>query len=138
MVEARKDYNAPGRWPTNLMLDEGTASSLNEVTGAQTSRFYPVFAEDAEPIHYSGRATVKERPVVDGVSHSTVKTLSVMRWSIGLVTPPGGLVLDPFAGSGTTGEAARLDGYQSILIEAKEAYHPLIRLRMERSGASHA
>ncbi|HEY4894755.1 MAG TPA: site-specific DNA-methyltransferase, partial [Solirubrobacteraceae bacterium] len=47
----------------------------------------------------------------------TVKPLAVMRWLVKLVTPPGGLVLDPFTGSGTTGCAALIEGFDFIGIE---------------------
>lgn len=100
------------------------------------SRFYPVFAEEADPFYYAGRATTKERPVApDGTKHDTVKPLKLMDWAIRLYTPVGGVVLDPFVGSGTTVEAARLAGYRSIAIEGNEPYLPLIGKRIERSRA---
>ena len=98
------------------------------------SRFYPVFAEDADPFFYSGRAVAKERPVgADGTKHPTVKPLKLMDWAIRLVTPTGGVVLDPFLGSGTTVEAARNAGYRSIGIEAHEPFLELIHARIRRS-----
>lgn len=54
--------------------------------------------------------------------HPTVKPVALMRWLIWLVTPPGGIVLEPFLGSGTTGMAAAVDGYQFIGIEREEKY----------------
>lgn len=51
-------------------------------------------------------------------THPTVKPVSLMRWYVEMVTPPGGLVLDPFAGTGTTAAAAREAGFQSLSIEA--------------------
>ena len=57
-----------------------------------------------------------------------------MRWLVRLVTPPGGKVLDPFAGSGTTGEAALAEGMQVVLVEQGEEYLPLIRQRVERAA----
>lgn len=51
-------------------------------------------------------------------SHPTVKPVSLVRWLVEMVTPPGGLVLDPFAGTGTTGAAGEQAGIQSLLIEA--------------------
>lgn len=51
-----------------------------------------------------------------------------------LVTPPGGTVLDPFAGSGTTGEAAALEGFSAVLVESEAAYLPLIERRLQRVG----
>lgn len=55
-----------------------------------------------------------------------------MRWVARLVTPPGGLVLDTFAGSGTTGEAALLEGFRVLLAEAEADYLPLIAERLRR------
>ena len=55
-----------------------------------------------------------------------------MRWLVRLVTPPGGLILDPFAGSGTTGEAAALEGFRCILIEKDPASAELARQRLSR------
>jgi site-specific DNA-methyltransferase (adenine-specific) len=54
--------------------------------------------------------------------HPTVKPVELMRWLVRLVTPPGGLVLDPFAGSGTTGIAAVLEGRQFLGIEREARY----------------
>lgn len=53
-----------------------------------------------------------------------------MRWLVRLVTPPGGTVLDPFAGSGTTLQAAREEGFASIGIEREPTYLPLIAHRL--------
>jgi len=64
------------------------------------------------------------------VSHPTVKPVDLMRWLIRLVTPPGGTVLDPFAGSGTTGEAAIKEHKHAILIEREDTYVPLIVARL--------
>lgn len=66
---------------------------------------------------YTAKASASERGECD---HPTVKPLSLMRYLCRLVTPPGGLVLDPFAGSGTTGRAAVLEGFRSILVEQDE------------------
>lgn len=87
------------------------------------SRFFPTF-------RYQAKAPSRERPKVDGVAHPTVKPLALCKWLVRLVTPPGGLVLDPFAGSGTTLQAARDEGFTAIGIEREASYLPLIRLRL--------
>ena len=87
------------------------------------SRFFPAF-------RYQAKAPTRERPKVDGVAHPTVKPLELMRWLVRLVTPPGGTVLDPFAGSGTTLQAAREEGFASIGIEREPTYLPLIAARL--------
>lgn len=161
-VEACRVGTDAKRWPTNVLLDEYAAAALDEQTGTLTSgvlaahharrpkrttgiygdmgaaegqrgygdsggasRFFPVF-------RYQARATTKERPKVNGVAHSTVKPLELMRWLVRLVTPPGGIVLDPFAGSGTTAEACVLEGFRCITVEREAEYLPLIAARMER------
>lgn len=63
-----------------------------------------------------------------------VKPLSIMSWLVKLVTPPGGTVLDPFAGSGTTVEAAMLEGFNVIGIEREAEYLPLIQQRIDRAS----
>lgn len=54
--------------------------------------------------------------------HPTVKPIALMQWLVRLVTPPRGVVLDPFAGTGTTGEAAFREGMQAVLIEREERF----------------
>lgn len=90
------------------------------------SRFFPTF-------RYEAKAPAHERPrLPDGTAHSTVKPLALMRWLVRLVTPPGGTVLDPFAGSGTTGEAAVIEGFRAVLIEREESYAELIKARLSK------
>src|SRR5699024_6210855 len=81
-------------------------------------------------------APKSERPNVDGVQHPTVKPLAIMRWLIRLVTPPGGVVLDPFAGSGTTIEAALIEGFDPVGIEMETDYLPLIQHRIDRQAGT--
>jgi DNA modification methylase len=92
------------------------------------SRFFPTF-------YYAPKAGADERPVVNGVQHPTVKPIALMRWLIRLVTPPGGVVLDPFGGSGATAEAAILEHKQAILIENEPDYLPLIVARLSKPMA---
>lgn len=150
-----------GRWPTNVVLDDATAAELDEQTAGTraskpsktgssgtargdvygglpreydvisrddvggASRFFPVF-------RYEAKADAAERPRVNGISHATVKPLALMRWLVRLVTQPGGTVLDPFAGSGTTVEACLIEGFQCIAIEREADYLPLIEARIAR------
>jgi len=64
--------------------------------------------------------------------HPTVKPNELMRWLCRLVTPPGGVVLDPFTGSGSTGKAALEEGFQFIGIELDPAYAAIADARMRR------
>lgn len=88
---------------------------------------------DAEPLRYQSKATKGDRA---GSKHPTVKPIALMEWLVTLVTPPGGTVLDPFAGSGTTGAAARRAGFSCILMEAEAQYVSDIRRRLGLSIAS--
>jgi len=66
------------------------------------------------------------------IAHPTVKPLDLMRWLVRLVTPPGGTVLEPFAGSGTTAEACVIEGFKCIAIEREADYLPLIVQRLTK------
>jgi site-specific DNA-methyltransferase (adenine-specific) len=63
-------------------------------------------------------------------NHPTVKPTALMRYLIRLVTPPGGIVLDPFVGSGSTGKACRLEGFDFVGIELDPHYAEIARLRI--------
>lgn len=102
----------------------GTAEPQEVVTGygdsGGASRFF-----------YCAKAGKRERPKLDdGTAHPTVKPLALMTWLCRLVTPPGGIILDPFAGSGTTLQAARDAGYVAIGIEADPRHVELCRVRL--------
>lgn len=62
--------------------------------------------------------------------HPTVKPVRLMRWLCRLVTPPGGLVVDPFLGSGTTGIAATLEGFRFVGSEREVDYHRIAVARI--------
>jgi DNA modification methylase len=70
--------------------------------------------------------------------HPTVKPTQLMRYLIKLVTPPGGTVLDPFTGSGSTGKAALLDGFQFVGAELTEEYLPIIEGRLRWASEQEA
>jgi site-specific DNA-methyltransferase (adenine-specific) len=108
-----------GRWPSNVALDPAQSETFPE------SRFF-----------YVAKAAKAERPTVAGASHPTVKPLDLMQWLIRLVTPQGGTVLEPFAGSGTTVEACILEGLRCIAIEREAEYLPLIQARIDRQEAA--
>jgi len=88
----------------------------------------------ASRFFYVAKANKSERPRDGDTAHPTVKPLALMRYLVRLVTPPDGIVLEPFAGSGTTVEAALLEGFSVIGIEMTEEYLPLIMQRIERYG----
>jgi site-specific DNA-methyltransferase (adenine-specific) len=70
--------------------------------------------------------------------HPTVKPTELMRYLVKLITPPGGIVLDPFTGSGSTGKAAILEGFDFIGIELTEDYWPIIEGRLKHAEAKVA
>lgn len=80
--------------------------------------------------HYCPKANKKERR---GSNHPTIKPVALMRWLVRLVTPPEGIILDPFAGTGTTGEAAALEGFECVLIERDPQYVKDIERRLNES-----
>jgi site-specific DNA-methyltransferase (adenine-specific) len=91
----------------------------------------------AARFYYTAKADKQDRW---GSRHPTVKPIDLIRWLVRLVTPPGGLVLDPFAGSGTTGAAAFAEGRNAILIEREDQYVADIRERMAwyEGGGMHS
>ena len=70
--------------------------------------------------------------------HPTVKPTALMEYLVKLVTPPNGTVLDPFTGSGSTGKAAILNGFDFIGIEMTEDYLPIIKARLEHAETEFA
>jgi DNA modification methylase len=100
------------------------------------SRFFPQFqytAEDA-PFRYVPKTSRSERHEgLEGLpenNHPTVKPIELMRWLVRLVTQPGGVVLDPFNGSGSTGCAAVLEGMRYVGIELDPSYVEITRSRI--------
>jgi site-specific DNA-methyltransferase (adenine-specific) len=110
------------KWPTNVAMDADQANALRVTTAQNPADYFWV----AKP-------NKAERIIVDGVSHPIVKPLDLVRRLTARVTPGDGLVLDPFAGSGTTVEACVLDGFRVIAIEREAAYLPLIEARVRRA-----
>ena len=90
------------------------------------ARFFHQFPPDADPIIYQAKAGKADRA---GSKHPTVKPIALMQYLIRHITPPGGTVLDPFAGSGTTGEAAQREGFDCILMEAEPEYVEFLQHR---------
>jgi site-specific DNA-methyltransferase (adenine-specific) len=94
-------------------IEEGAEVSANGGDDGSAARFF-----------YCAKASTKERefglevkPGERANKHPTVKPLALMKWLCKLITPPGGMILDPFLGSGSTGVAALQDGFRFIGIE---------------------
>jgi site-specific DNA-methyltransferase (adenine-specific) len=86
----------------------------------------------------AGEGMFKDRNPQKQNFHPTVKPTALMQYLINLVTPPGGTVLDPFTGSGSTGKAAILEGFDFIGIELTEDYWPIIEGRLKHAEAKVA
>ncbi len=112
----RFSSSALGRWPANLIHD-GSDDVAREFPDGN-ARFF-----------YQAKTSKKDRG--DGNSHPTVKPTDLMRYLCRLVTPPGGIVLDPFMGSGSTGKAAVLEGFRFIGIEREPAYMDIATARID-------
>jgi len=85
---------------------------------------------------YQAKTSTRERH--EGLSkghntHPTVKPVALMRWLVRMIVPPGGVVIDPFTGSGSTGIAARIEGCRFIGIEKETEYAVIDRARIEQS-----
>jgi site-specific DNA-methyltransferase (adenine-specific) len=149
------EQHSGGRWPANVMLDEEAAAMLDRQ--ADASRFFYVakpsrkerdLGLDAFPVLSRAQMTDREEGSTgashpragagsrDGARnpHPTVKPVALMRELVRLVTPPGGVVLDPFVGSGTTGMAARLEGFKFIGIDQSAEY---LNVAYHRIAAAH-
>ncbi len=89
----------------------------------------------ASRFFYCAKPNASERKGFDGKDgvndHLTVKPIRLMRYLVRLVTPPGGIVLDPFMGSGTTGVAAYKENFLFVGIEQEARYAKLAKTRMD-------
>jgi site-specific DNA-methyltransferase (adenine-specific) len=99
----------------NKGLGSITPGNTHSDAGGSAARFF-----------YSAKASRADR---NGSKHPTVKPIALMEWLAKLITPPGGTILDPFAGSGTTGIAATRCGFKAILCEREAEYVADIRAR---------
>lgn len=80
------------------------------------------------------RASETEKTFPRRNHHPTVKPTALMRWLCRLITPPGGIVVDPFTGSGSTGKAAVLEGFRFFGVELNSDYLPIIESRLAHAA----
>ena len=139
-----------GRWPANILLDPSAGAALDLQAGFEASRFFYEGKASREEREAGlvglearavgdGRETPIDNPYQRGETrrqnvHPTVKPLAVMRWLCKLITPPGGVILDPFCGSGTTGCAAAQLGFEFLGIEREPEYAEIARARIAHWG----
>lgn len=148
-----------GRFPANLVLDQEAAALLDEQSGHLHGPGNKILRDGGIDKGIFGKG-IKRPPRVSGIcdsagggasrffyvakaskkdkgadnTHPTVKSTALMRYLIRLITPPGGLVLDPFAGSGSTGVAAIQEGFRFLGIEKDSEYIAIAKARMEATA----
>ena len=135
------DLRMAGRWPANVALDEEAAQGMGEpsryfyTAKASTHEREQGLAHRAKRKVNDGREATADNPRLRGESlrgntHPTVKPIDLMRWLCRLVAPPNGLILDPFAGSGSTLIAAHAEGFRALGIELDEEHASIARDRL--------
>jgi DNA modification methylase len=119
-IQHERVETTEGRFPSNVIVDDSIGQSMGE-----QGKFF-----------YSPKASKKEKSLgmQEGKSqniHPTVKPVDLMRYLIKLVTPKGGVVLDPFMGSGSTGIAAMIEGFNFVGMEMDPQYFQIAKKRIE-------
>jgi site-specific DNA-methyltransferase (adenine-specific) len=152
------DADPRGRWPSNIMHDGSEqvqeifpTTISTEVSRqrthkgiwtagelADTEQFMPAYGDhgNASRYFYCAKTSKDERKFGLGAdikanTHPTVKPVELMRYLVRLVTPKGGLVLDPFMGSGSTGMGAREEDFSFIGIEKESEYYEIAKARIK-------
>jgi site-specific DNA-methyltransferase (adenine-specific) len=144
-----------GRWPANLVHDgseevlagfpdtkSGTISPHHQRTtdggngnthGKMRGVLGASFGDSgsAARFFYCAKTSKTDRSADN--NHPTVKPTDLMRYLCRLVTPPGGVILDPYMGSGSTGKAAMIEGFRFIGIERDENYFAICQERIHRA-----
>lgn len=150
----RDNYDPTGRWPANLIHDghdevvalfpessvtgkrsaksqSAKVNGTNWLTGNHESTEY-TDQGSASRFFYCAKASKKDRG--EGNNHPTVKPTELMAYLCRLVTPPGGTVLDPFMGSGSTGKAAQREGFRFVGIEMDPEYLAIAEARIRHEA----
>ena len=152
---ARTGEGLIGRWPANVMHD-GADDVLEHVPRSDSTPYREnVAAGDVLPLStrtaggfsdsgsaarffYTAKASADDRnggiPARMKNRHPTVKPVDLMRWLVRLIAPPGGVVLDPFMGSGSTGKAAMLEGFDFVGCELDPVHAEIAELRIVGAG----
>ncbi len=153
------EYSVNGRFPANIILDEEAGKLLDEQSGiSKTGDIRPYeqkntdsysgsmpklrnvnFKGDkggASRFFYCAKASKSDRDL--GNNHPTVKPTDLMRYLCRLITPPNGIVLDPFMGSGSTGKGAILEGFDFIGMELDPEYVEIAKARIEHAQKEYS
>ena len=156
-----KNYEPTGRFPANIILDEIAAEILDEQSGISKStasvrnnkkrnednvygggKGIPQISLEsnhsdkggASRFFYCAKASKSERNKgLEGFNngHPTIKPIKLMQYLVKMVTPPNGKVLDPFCGSGTTGIACKIEGFDFVGIEQDAEYFKIAKARIK-------
>jgi len=157
------EYNQEGRFPANVLLSEEAAENLDEHTGIlkgdspnrkprngghrkqyvgtdNNEKKNDVISDKkfsdvggASRYFYVAKPSKKEKNAAGNNTHPTVKPIKLMEYLIKMVTPVGGITLDPFMGSGSTGVAALQNGFDFIGIEMEKEYMDIAEQRINAS-----
>lgn len=150
-----EDKETTGRWPANLILSDdpevralfpetkGQIGGNNDPNGSMgyhgggrgVSKAGIPDQGSAARFFYQAKADKDDRC---GSKHPTVKNINLIAYLCRLITPPGGTILDCFAGSGTTGAACIREGFKSILIEREAEYYADILNRLKHATGENA
>ena len=114
---SEQEFNDRGRFPSNVMHDDSCVVE-------------DVFPDDSSKYFYTAKTNQAERNAGANNTHPTVKPVELMRYLIRLITPKGGVVLDPFMGSGSTGMGAREEDFKFIGIEKESEYYEIAKARI--------
>ncbi len=127
--------HSKGRFPANFIVTKShegdcPARVLNDQgeSASDVSEYFKNFKPEG-PFFYCKKASRAERGFDN--THPTIKPLRLMRYLCKMVTPDGGAILDPFAGSGTTGVAALFEKFEFVGIERDETYHQIANKRLK-------
>lgn len=155
--------NTKGRWPANVILDEDAGQMVDEQSGISKSsggsgeksmgalgkNLYGKYALDRHAEHAGGLGDIggasrffycakasKSEKTNGGKAHPTSKPIALMVYLVRLITPKGGIVLDPFLGGGTTALACMELGYDCVGIEKEQEYYELAMNRIKDANHS--
>lgn len=148
--ESVERTNSLGRYPANILHDGIPGEIMRYFYTAKANRKEKEHGLEQHATKRYGMSGGAQQALRDGTdpggqgiglnrvrevrnTHPTVKPVSLMRWLVRLVCPKGGLVLDPFAGSGTTGVACVKEGRRCLLIEKDRTYAEIARARVAKA-----
>jgi len=141
-----KEPHSLGRWPANIIHDgsDEVLAAFPTVGEANEGRFFYCAKASRKDRDeglggFEKKYAARDNGFSDKLSdtkepraniHPTVKPTSLMQYLCRLITPPGGTILDPFMGSGSTGKAAVLEGFNFVGIEREDEYMPIAEARI--------